>query len=137
MSSAPSHVTLQTPSMAQGLAVEPPGPWGPWLAHTLPTWGSSLRQCQSLDVEVSSLVHLFPRDSYCCTTGNTAPENLGQAEISENAPCLFILIFQDFHSSHDDGEQQGRPRSTSISSSWVEQAQGSRVPVEEENWLLE
>lgn len=67
----------------------------------------------------------------------SAPENLGHDEISENAPCFFILIFQYFHSSHDDGEQQGTPRSTGISSSWVEQAQGRRVPVEEENWLLE
>ena len=34
--------------------------------------------------------------------------HLGQAEIFENTTCLFILIFQDFHSSHDDSEEDSR-----------------------------
>lgn len=34
--------------------------------------------------------------------------HLGQPEILENTTCLFILIFQDFHSSHDEVKRDSR-----------------------------
>lgn len=97
-----------------GCRVPNPGDHG-WICGA--TAGLQLRADPALGIwshqpHVSAprgLPALHPGD--LCTAAH-----LGQAQIVQNSTCLFILIFQGFDSSHDEGEGGSRPESTFASS---------------------
>lgn len=116
----PRYFAHHTAGARHGTGLGHQGPQPPGtMADMGQTWDTSSGQSQSLASEVMSLVCLALRGTLLCNHRDFGPRvHLGQDEIFANTTCLFILIFQDFHSPRDDSERgkHSRPQSTCASS---------------------